>query len=78
MLGQEGGEPGVNDDLLWARTVGIGATIMGRNLFGPIRGSWSNQSWRGWWGEDPPFGLTFSCSRTTRGQHLRWFDLSPI
>jgi dihydrofolate reductase len=56
MLGQEGGETGVNDDLLRARTVGIGATIMGRNMFGPVRGPWPDESWRGWWGEDPPFG----------------------
>jgi len=34
---------------------GIGATIMGRNMFGPVRGPWGDQNWRGWWGEDPPF-----------------------
>ena len=56
MLGQDGGESGVNDDLLQARTIGIGATIMGRNMFGPIRGSWPDESWRGWWGEEPPYG----------------------
>ena len=33
----------------------IGATIMGRNMFGPVRGPWQNEEWRGWWGEDPPF-----------------------
>lgn len=55
MLGQDGGESGVNDDLLQARTIGIGATIMGRNMFGPIRGS-PDESWRGWWGEEPPYG----------------------
>jgi len=37
-------------------TEGIGATVMGRNMFGPVRGSWeSDPGWRGWWGEDPPF-----------------------
>ncbi len=56
MLGNEGGETGVSDDLLRARTIGIGATIMGRNMFGPIRGPWPDETWRGWWGEDPPFG----------------------
>lgn len=35
---------------------GIGATIMGRNMFGPVRGPWPDNSWRGWWGEQPPFG----------------------
>ena len=34
---------------------GIGATIMGRNMFGPVRGPWPDGSWRGWWGEEPPF-----------------------
>jgi dihydrofolate reductase len=34
---------------------GIGATIMGRNMFGPIRGEWPDENWTGWWGEDPPF-----------------------
>lgn len=56
LAGQEGGEPGVNDELFRARTVGTGATIMGRNMFGPVRGPWPDESWRGWWGEDPPFG----------------------
>jgi dihydrofolate reductase len=34
---------------------GIGATIMGRNMFGPIRGEWGNSDWKGWWGEVPPY-----------------------
>src|SRR4029077_11879617 len=34
---------------------GIGATIMGRNMFGPIRGDWGNSDWKGWWGEVPPY-----------------------
>jgi dihydrofolate reductase len=34
---------------------GIGATIMGRNMFGPIRGSWGSEQWRGWWGDNPPY-----------------------
>ena len=34
---------------------GIGATIMGRNMFGPVRGPWAKQDWRGWWGPNPPF-----------------------
>jgi dihydrofolate reductase len=34
---------------------GVGATIMGRNMFGPVRGDWPDESWTGWWGEDPPF-----------------------
>ena len=55
MRGEEGGDTGLNDELFRARTVGAGATIMGRNMFGPIRGPWPDESWRGWWGDDPPF-----------------------
>jgi dihydrofolate reductase len=57
LQGRDGGETGVNDDLFRARTAGVGATIMGRNMFGPVRGSWDSVSeeWLGWWGEDPPF-----------------------
>jgi len=55
LQGQGGGETGVNDDLFRARTAGVGATIMGRNMFGPVRGPWPDESWRGWWGENPPF-----------------------
>lgn len=55
LQGHGGGETGVNDDLFRARTAGVGATIMGRNMFGPVRGPWPDESWRGWWGEDPPY-----------------------
>ncbi len=55
MLGQTGGEEGLDDEI-WARgDVGIGATIMGRNMFGPIRGGWGDEEWKGWWGEEPPY-----------------------
>lgn len=53
--GGEGGEEGLDDDW-WARgDDGIGATIMGRNMFGPIRGPWPDDDWKGWWGDEPPF-----------------------
>jgi dihydrofolate reductase len=45
----------VDERFVAAGTEGIGATIMGRNMFGPVRGPWPDASWRGWWGEDPPF-----------------------
>jgi dihydrofolate reductase len=58
MIGQDGGEDGV-DDAFFARGLGgadgVGATIMGRNMFGPVRGPWPDDSWKGWWEEDPPF-----------------------
>jgi dihydrofolate reductase len=51
----EGGEGGLDDDFVARGEVGIGATIMGRNMFGPIRGPWGDDPWSGWWGDDPPF-----------------------
>jgi dihydrofolate reductase len=56
LQGLDGGDTGADDELFRARTDGAGATIMGRNMFGPVRGPWPDESWRGWWGEDPPFG----------------------
>jgi dihydrofolate reductase len=53
--GEGGGDVGIDDDFLAAGDVNVGATIMGRNMFGPIRGDWGDGSWRGWWGDDPPF-----------------------
>lgn len=55
MLGEPGGEAGVDDDFLRRGDRGIGATIMGRNMFGPIRGPWPDDKRRGWWGEEPPY-----------------------
>ncbi|PVZ11910.1 dihydrofolate reductase family protein [Actinomycetospora cinnamomea] len=47
---------GVDDAAFRAGDEGVGATIMGRNMFGPVRGPWPDESWRGWWGEEPPYG----------------------
>jgi dihydrofolate reductase len=55
MMGEDGGETGLDDDFVAAGFEGIGATIMGRNMFGPVRGGWDGDDWRGWWGADPPF-----------------------
>jgi dihydrofolate reductase len=55
MLGAQGGEAGIDNDFLAAGESGIGATLMGRNMFGPIRGPWGTAEWRGWWGEEPPY-----------------------
>lgn len=51
----KGGEEGVDDDFVARGEEGIGATIMGRNMFGPVRGPWPDEEWKGWWGDDPPF-----------------------
>jgi dihydrofolate reductase len=53
--GQEGGETNVSSKVLDEAVANVGATVMGRNMFGPIRGSWGDGAWNGWWGEDPPF-----------------------
>jgi dihydrofolate reductase len=55
MTGGEGGSDGVDEAFMRAGVDGIGATIMGRNMFGPVRGPWPDESWRGWWGENPPY-----------------------
>ncbi len=55
MHGQAGGSTGTDDD--WARRgmENVGAWILGRNMFGPVRGPWPDESWKGWWGEEPPY-----------------------
>jgi dihydrofolate reductase len=53
--GLTGGETGLDDDHAAAWSTNIGATIMGRNMFGPARGPWGDEPWNGWWGDDPPF-----------------------
>ncbi len=55
MIGREGGNEGLDDDFFSERGAGVGATIMGRNMFGPIRGPWGESEWTGWRGDDPPF-----------------------
>lgn len=51
----EGGTTGVDDDFTQRGFRDIGAWILGRNMFGPVRGPWPDESWRGWWGDDPPY-----------------------
>jgi dihydrofolate reductase len=55
MHGEEGGETGVDNGMAEQGFAGIGAWILGRNMFGPVRGPWPDESWRGWWGEEPPY-----------------------
>ena len=55
MHGQEGGETGVDSSIAQEGFEGIGAWIIGRNMFGPVRGPWPDESWKGWWGEEPPY-----------------------
>lgn len=55
MYGQGEGETGVDNQMAEQGFVGIGAWILGRNMFGPVRGPWPDESWKGWWGEEPPY-----------------------
>jgi len=55
MQGHAGGETGVDNDLASQGFTNIGAWILGRNMFGPIRGPWPDDAWKGWWGEEPPY-----------------------
>jgi dihydrofolate reductase len=56
MIGEAGGAiGGVDDDFVAAGFTGIGATVMGRNMFGPVRGEWGSEDWRGWWGDNPVY-----------------------
>ena len=55
MHGQPDGETGVDNGIAEQGLAGIGAWILGRNMFGPIRGAWPDDSWKGWWGEEPPY-----------------------
>ena len=55
MHGQAGGETGVDNQMAEQGFAGIGAWILGRNMFGPVRGPWPDDSWKGWWGDEPPY-----------------------
>ena len=55
MIGQEPGPETADDPFLRAGEEGIGATVMGRNMFGPVRGAWPDDEWKGWWGPTPPY-----------------------
>ena len=55
MHGGDDGTTGVDDDFAARGFVNVGAWIMGRNMFGPVRGPWPNEAWKGWWGKNPPY-----------------------
>lgn len=55
MHGLAGGSQGVDNDFATQSFKNVGAWILGRNMFGPIRGPWKDDSWRGWWGDEPPY-----------------------
>lgn len=55
LIGDAAGEGGVDDDFAARGFENLGAWILGRNMFGPIRGPWIDDGWKGWWGENPPY-----------------------
>jgi dihydrofolate reductase len=55
MHSQSGGNTGIDNDVAALSFENVGAWILGRNMFGPIRGPWKDDSWKGWWGENPPY-----------------------
>jgi dihydrofolate reductase len=55
MFGMDGGTTGIDDDFAERGFNNVGAWIMGRNMFGPVRGPWPDDSWKGWWGDNPPY-----------------------
>jgi dihydrofolate reductase len=55
MLGGDGGSTDIDDDFAALGFANVGAWILGRNMFGPIRGAWPDDQWRGWWGDNPPY-----------------------
>jgi len=67
MQGKTGGTTGPDNDFAKRTGEGIGAWIMGRNMFGPERGPWRDDKWRGWWGKNPPYhALVFVLTRHAR------------
>jgi dihydrofolate reductase len=55
LSGQSGGTIGPDNDFVARGFEGVGAWILGRNMFGPVRGPWPDENWKGWWGDDPPY-----------------------
>ena len=54
-MGMQGGETGIDNDMAVKSMSGFGAWILGRNMFGPVRGPWPDENWKGWWGDNPPY-----------------------
>jgi dihydrofolate reductase len=55
MFGKEEGETGIDEDMAQRGFKNVGAWILGRNMFGPVRGAWPDDAWKGWWGDNPPY-----------------------
>ena len=55
MQGKPGGETGIDNSWAEKSFENVGSWILGRNMFGPVRGPWPNEDWKGWWGDTPPY-----------------------
>jgi dihydrofolate reductase len=55
MIGKDGGTNDINEEFAQRGFENIGSWILGRNMFGPIRGAWPDDEWKGWWGDEPPY-----------------------
>jgi len=75
MYGEGSGETGIDNDIAEQGFAGIGAWIIGRNMFGPVRGPWPDESWKGWWGEEPPYHVPVFVLTHTHGRRLRWQEV---
>jgi len=72
LFGVDGGTTGIDDDFAARGFKNVGAWILGRNMFGPIRGSWPDMNWKGWWGDNPPYHVpTFILTHHARPP-IRW------
>ena len=73
LFGKDGGTTGVNDDFAARGFQNVGAWILGRNMFGPIRGEWPDTHWKGWWGDNPPYHVpVFILTHHARSPIERW------
>jgi dihydrofolate reductase len=58
LFGKDEGTTGTDDDFAASGFAGVGAWILGRNMFGPVRGAWPDDAWKGWWGTNPPYHVS--------------------
>ena len=72
MQGESGGTRGIDNDFAFQSFENVGAWILGRNMFGPVRGPWKDDSWKGWWVATPRTIRPFLCSRITHGLLSPW------
>ncbi len=72
LFGKDGGTTGVDEDFASRGFQNVGAWILGRNMFGPIRGPWPDMNWKGWWGDNPPYHVpVFILTQAAAGRDVR-------